>query len=106
MNCLVFRLRGVRVPRAFHDGDVGEDVRSGSAHLLRVGVQSVRLCRHQRVHIRGGLVLSQGRVFWSVRAKGPTVTEDIQSECVFFALPNLIMYYGNVPAGSLASRIP
>lgn len=69
-----YRLRRIRVPGIVYDGDVDQDVRLGATDIFRVVVQSVRLCRHQRVHLRGGVVRGEGWLVRFVRAASLEVT--------------------------------
>lgn len=59
---------------------MAEDVRAGSADILRVIVQPVRLRRYLRFHLRGGVVRGQGWLLRPIGAQSFEAVEDFQSK--------------------------
>lgn len=82
-------LFGIRIPHALHGRNVHQDVRPRHSNILRLGVQSFRLCRHCGLHIRSRVVGRQRWFVRSVRTQSIEAVTNIQSDEVsveFYAL--------------------
>lgn len=76
------RHRRVRFPRPVPHGNVRQNIRPRTKNLLRISLQSFRLRRHIRVHIRGHMVRGQGRIIRIVCVESAETLEDIQGDQV------------------------
>lgn len=83
----ISRYRGICFPGPLHAGNVREDVRTGTTHLLRISVQPFRLRRHFRFHFRGDMVRGEGRLVRPVRPASPAALADIQGHQVLGLAP-------------------
>lgn len=68
------------VPCTFHDGNVHKNVRTRTAQIFRVGVQSFRLHRHLWITVWNFLDIFQRRLVWFVGAACASTIAHLQSD--------------------------
>lgn len=75
-----YRLCRICVPWSIHDGDVDQNVCPRCPKILRISVQSIRLCGHLWLHIRGDLVSAERRFIRFVRVACAAPVAHLQSD--------------------------